>query len=759
MAESALAAVPNRATENGVGVRIPLTTFVGRRHELGRLRSLIAERRLVTITGPGGCGKTRLAEQFVASLARSLNGGVAFAYLASARAPLEVVDAVASSLGLRGRAGEPGAMLVDYLRSRRHLLAIDNCEHVQDTVARLVSELLQECPGVTIIATSRRPLSIPGEQLFPIAGLQDAAAVSLFVDRARQASPGFDLSDEGWSIVADLCARLDGMPLAIELAAARTRHLGLATLARRVTGHLADLDSGPRTAPERQRSLRGAITWSHDLLGDAQAILWRRLCFFSGGFTLAAAERVAAIAPLDRDLIEPLLADLVDQSMVVFDVERDRYRVIEAMREYGLERLLEAGEESAVAAQHRAWMVERAEVADRSWFGPDQAAVLAEMTAEAENLRAALESCRQTSAHEDGLRLATASLWYWVTRASLGEAARWFEAFAGRSPDPGLGARASWRAGYIAVLQGRHPEARDLLERADRLAEQAGDPATRAYARMITCLRVMYERSEEDALALAHEGLEDPAADAMCRCWAFIGVGLASFLRQDWEECRRASLSGIAMCDEVGETWNKELHLRSLAYAEWQLGDPRAAESTLFEALRIDRRLDDIWHLAWTTETLAWVSVDLRREQRAARLLGMAAGFWAQSGSGLAGPWREFHAVATERLRHRLGEPRLTQEIAVGARLDRAAGLSFALEERPASLTSPTDRLGLSPREAEIARLVGDGLGNREIGERLFLSSRTVEKHVEHVMDKLGVDSRAEIAAWQARQEQSKPTA
>jgi non-specific serine/threonine protein kinase len=346
-----------------------------------------------------------------------------------------------------------------------------------------------------------------------------------------------------------------------------------------------------------------------------------------------------------------------------------------------------------------------------------------------------------------------------VTRASLSEAARWFETFLGRSSGGGLAARASWRAGYVAVLQGRHLEARELLERADRLAELAGDPPTRAYARIITCLRVMYEQSGEDALALAQQGSADAAADAMCRCWALMGIALASFLRKDWQECRRASLAGIAMCDAVGETWNKELHLRSLAYAEWQLGDPGAAESTLFEALRIDRRLDDVWHLAWTTETLAWVSVDLRRDDRAARLLGMAAGFWAQSGSGLAGPWRTFHTTATERLRSRLGERRLAQEIAAGARLDRRAGLSFALGERPSASTNLAGTAGLSPREVEIARLVGDGLANREIGERLYLSPRTVEKHIEHVMNKLAVDSRAEIAAWQARQEQGSPSA
>ena len=711
----------------------------------------------MTITGPGGSGKTRLAEEFVTSLARSLDGGAAFTYLADARAPSDVVDAIAGTVGLRGRCGETREVLIAYLRTRRYLLAIDNCEHVLDAVAGLVTELLQTCPDVTIVATSRRPLSIPGEQLFPIAGLQDVAAVSLFVDRARQAAPGIDPLGSSGHVVADLCARLDGMPLAIELAAARTRHLGLATLARRVAGHLTDLESGPRTAPERQRSLRGTIAWSHELLGDAQRMAWRRLCAFSGGFTLAAAERVASIAPLGPERIEPLLSDLVDQSMVAFDVERDRYRIVEAMREFGLEQLREAGEEAAIAARHRAWMVERAEAADDSWFGPDQADLLDEMTAEAQNLRAALESCREAGAYEDGLRLASASLWFWVTRASLGEAARWFDAFLGGVPDPDLAARASWRAGYIAVLQGRHTEARSLLDRADALAREAHAPTTRAYARMITCLRMMYEQSDEDALALARDGLADQAADPMSRCWALIGIGLASFVRQDWEACRRASLAGIAMCDEVGEIWNKKLHLRSLAYAAWRLGDPRAAEATLFEALRIDRRLDDTWHLAWTTETLGWVSVDLRHDDRAARLLGMAGGFWALSGSGLAGPWQEFHVAAIERLRGRLGERRLAREIAAGARLDRAAGLSFALEERTVASGGMADPLRLSPRETEVARLIAEGLANRDIGERLFLSPRTVEKHVEHVMDKLGVDSQAAIAAWQARTEPVEP--
>jgi non-specific serine/threonine protein kinase len=541
------------------------------------------------------------------------------------------------------------------------------------------------------------------------------------------------------------------MPLAIELAAARIRNLGLPELVRRVSGHETELESGTTVAPERQRSLRGAIAWSHDLLGAHQRVLWRRLSVFRGGFTLAAAEDVALLPPLERPGIERLLGGLVDHSMVVFDPAANRYRIVEAMREFGLERLAEAREADAVAARHRTWMVGRAEAADRRWFGPDQASILDEMNAESGNLRAALESAFSQGAFEDGLRLTAASLWYWVTRASLGEASRWFGVFLDRVSDPHLGARAHWRAGYVAALRGQYPEARALLERADLLADEADDPGDRAYTRLMTCLRVMYERSGEDPLPLARDTLADPAADLMCRCWALIGIGLASFLRQDWDECRRVSLLGVEMCRVAGEVWNRELHLRSLAYAEWQLGALPAAESALLEALRIDRRLDDLWHLAWTTETLAWVSVDLGRYERAARLLGVAAGFWARTGSGLAGTWRTYHDTAVARLGRSLGERRLGGEIAAGTSLDRAAAVAFALEEVPSPAARGPD-LTLSPRELEVAALVAEGCGNREIGERLFLSPRTVEKHVEHVMNKLGVDSRAAIAAWHARE-------
>jgi DNA-binding CsgD family transcriptional regulator len=238
----------------------------------------------------------------------------------------------------------------------------------------------------------------------------------------------------------------------------------------------------------------------------------------------------------------------------------------------------------------------------------------------------------------------------------------------------------------------------------------------------------------------------------MCRSWALMAIALSSFLLEDFEECRRASLAGVAMSREVGDLWCLELHLRSLAYAEWQLGRPDAAERALLECLAIDRRLDDVWHLAWSMETLAWVAVDRGRLERGARLLGIAARLWEQSGSRLAGPWQVRHARAVERLRERLGESRLSSELEAGGALSRADALAFALEVPPVHRGVDTEPQLLSSREREVAALVASGLNNRAIGEKLFLSPRTVEKHVEHVMDKLGVGSRAEIAAWYARQ-------
>jgi non-specific serine/threonine protein kinase len=733
------------------GARPPSTTFVGRRDELARLRLLLAGNRLLTITGPGGSGKTRLAEELVAHLSRSFDAGIAVAYLAGVGEPAQVGEVVMASVGLRG-GGEPRAALVEYLGRRRFLLVLDNCEHVRDPAAELVTALQRACEGVIVLATSRRALMVPGEQLFPIDGLPDDAAVTLFTDRVRRASPSFVLDDAQRSLAVQLCARLDGMPLAIELAAARLRHLGLHELEERLSGRLADLGSPDLVAPARQRTLRGAIDWSHDLLDEPQRIVWRRLSIFADGFTLAAAEHVAAFLPIEPADVEHVLGELVDRSMVAFDLPRDRYRLIEAMREYGLERLREAAEEPVVAGRHRAWMLERAVDLDRRWWGPDQARALDEMAAEAANLRVALESSRAAGAGEDGLRIATASLWYWMTRASHAEAARWFVPFLEHATDAALGARAHVAAGWIAILSARLDDGRRFLRRAEDLNGRASDPGIDAYIRVVTGLLLVSEGEGDKAVGLATAVLTDPAADPMCRSWAMIEIGIVAFLGGDLDESARLSGQAIEACRAVGESWTRVTHLHLLAAATWRLGDPERAASLLLEALRIDRRLDDIWHRAWSIESLAWVTADLGRDERAARLLGIAAACWAYTGSSLTAPWQVFHDAAEADLRRRMGDARLAREMEVGRELDQVRAMSFALED-----VAPTPATGgsgsrVTRRELEVAALVAEGLGNRDIGERLFLSPRTVESHVQHLMDKLGVGSRAEIAAWHARE-------
>ena len=739
----------------GTPPRRALTSFVGRRHELGRLRALLDGSRLVTIIGPGGAGKTRLAEEFAAGLARSFEGGSAVAYLGGTLAPVEIVDIVAAAVGLRSK-GARGAEeeLISYLSDQRLLLVLDNCEHLAAASAALAADVLRACARVAIVATGRQPLHLPGEQLFPIGGLGPEAAIELFADRARRVVPDFAVDQATRPQVEQICARLDGMPLAIELAAAQVRSLGLAELTQELTGHLADLASRSIVGPERQRTLRQAIAWSHDLLSEAQRICWRRLSVFYGGFTLGAAQHVAGTDPIQPDDVAPLLGDLVDQSMLIFEPAADRYRLIEVLRDFGREQLKQAGEESLAAQRHRRFMVGLCQECDRRWFGPDQARLIDAMHAEAGNLRAALENCRSAGAAADGLRLANGTVWHWLTRASLEEGLRWYRVFLGRSGDAALEAQAHWKAAYLAALRLDFAAAHELLPKAFDFAAAAQDALDRAYVRLMSALVIIYEQpgESEEARRLCRETLEDPAADTMARQWSLIVSALASLALGDWQECRQAGLAGADIGRRAGELWGRELSLRFLAHAERQLGRPNEAQATLVDCLHIDRQLGDLWHMAWSTEALGWVAADTGRFERGARLLGVAAGLWPQTGTQLADPWQAWHAAAMEQLRERLGAVRLTAAIEAGRALTRAEALAFALEEAgPVAAKPGPEHLQLSTRELEVAALVAAGLGNRAIAERLFLSPRTVEKHVEHVMDKLALGSRAEIAAWHAR--------
>ena len=737
------------------GARAPSTSFVGRRDELASLRSLLGGSSVLTITGPGGSGKTRLAEELVAHVARTFDRQVAVAYLAGAGAPEEVADVVMAAVGLHG-GGDPSVALAEYLGPRRFLLVLDNCEHLRLAAAELVVHLQRTCPEVVVLATSRRPLAVPGEQLFAIQGLGDGAALTLFTDRVRLVSPSFVLTEAQRALAAGLCARLEGMPLAIELAAARLRHLGLADLSERLGRRLGDLGSEESLAPARQRTLRGAIDWSHDLLDERQRIVWRRLSVFADGFTLLAAASVAAFDPVGPDDVEQVLGELVDRSMVAFDLAQDRYRLIEAMGEYARERLDEAGETSHAAQRHRAWMLERAVDLDRRWWGPDQGLLLDAMAADAANLRAALESSRAAGDGEVGLRITTSSMWYWMTRASHAEAERWFLPFLDHQADPALAAKAHVVAAWISLLSGNLGVCSGFLDRAAELAPGSSDVALPGYIAIVRALEAITEGQLDEGASLARAVLADPNTDPMCRSWARIELEMGAFFAGDLETCLRVSSDAARICVEAGEAWSRVTHLHAQAIATWQLGDPAAARPFLLDALRIDRRLDDVWHRAWSIEALGWITADLGRDEHAARLLGIAQACWAFTGSSITLPWQVYRDTAMATLRRRLGEARLARELAAGRALDRARAMSYALEDGasdvvPAVAAADRGSPRVSSRELEVAALIAEGWSNRQIGERLFLSARTVDTHVQHLMNKLAVSSRAEIAAWHAR--------
>lgn len=735
-------------------VRATLGSFVGRRQELTRLRSLLSETRLVTITGPGGAGKTRLAEELASSVARSFDGGVAVAYLAPATSAANALEITATATGVRaGGVSELQRQLADYCGERALLVVLDNCEHLADAAAELAASLLRSSEHVRVLATGRRPLHVPGEQIYPLGGLGTDAALELFIDRARRAVPDLSFDDEARTVAIHICSRLESMPLAVELAAAQLRTTGLSALALRVERDAAGLSTRSPLAPERQRTLRQAVAWSHDLMSEAQRIVWRRLSVFSGGFTLGAAEQVVAMPPLDTASVAGLLGDLVDQSMVVFDSATDRYRLLEVLNELAGERLAEAGEERTLTERHRRWLVELVSACDETWHGPEQARILDTLESEAANIRAALERCRRDDAGPDGLRLADSAFAYWIGRASLAEGARWYASFLGRSGDLALEARAHWRAAYLATFCFDFATAHQMLDQASRILDSAEDRRDRAYVRAVRAGLLLYEHPEQcaEARRLADELAADATAEPMARSWASLVSAIASLVLDDFARCRDTCLAAETAMRLAGDRWSLERILVFLAHAEWKGGHSEAAEAHLLECIRIDQAMGDLGHLAWAADTLGWVTLDLGKPERAARLLGLADAAWIRSGARLAAPFQRCHDDAMARLRQALGETKLASETAKGRDLDGVPAFAFILGTGSATQARIDRDAVLSARELEIAALVADGLTNRAIAEHLFLSPRTVEKHIEHVMNKIGVDSRAAIAAWHAK--------
>ncbi|MFG1997955.1 BTAD domain-containing putative transcriptional regulator [Spirillospora sp. NPDC048911] len=448
-----------------------LTELVGRDEALARVRGLVDRARLVTLTGPGGVGKTRLAVETGRAAAGAFTDGVWLVELAALEpaSGATPADVVATALGIRDdEAGDLAGQLANALRGRRLLLVLDNCEHVIEPVAALVESLLKAVPELHVLATSQEPLGMGGETLWTVPPLAEPSAVELFVARATAAAPGFALTSGNAEVVAAICRRLDGIPLALELAATRVRGLGVQELAERLDDRFRVLTSGQRGAPPRQQTLRAMIDWSWELLTEPERAVLRRLAVYAGGFTLASAERVTGLDVLD------VLPRLVDRSLVLM-TDGPRYRLLESVKAYCVERLREAGEYEEVRRGHLAFYTELAERAEPHLRGPGQREWLERLDRETAELRAAFEGA--TTA-ESALRLVNALAWYWYLRGRWTEAQRsleWALGLDGGSA-PARAQALVWQAG-LALLGS------DGAERSDAAYERIDDPVARARAR------------------------------------------------------------------------------------------------------------------------------------------------------------------------------------------------------------------------------------------------------------------------------------
>jgi len=734
-----------------------MTSFVGRRGEVAGIRHLLGETRLLTLTGVGGLGKTRLALEAAGVSRKAFADGVWLVDLASVREPSEVPGATARALGLPDSGPRTVLeQLSEHLAGRWALLVLDNCEHLIDACAELTAELLSADDAVRVLATSRQTLGITGEHVFPVPPLTPEEAAQLLRDRTAAVRPGFEVNEANAAVVARLCADLDGLPLAIELAASRLRTLTVEQVADRLADRFALLTGGSRVARPRQRTLRAAIEWSYELCTPAEQLLWNRLSVFVGGFTLDAVEEVCAdegIAPLE---VLDLLDRLVAQS-VVLPAETDgapRYRMLETIRQYGRERLAQCGEEEQrrLRLRHRDYFLSVARRIADGWCGPGQQEALARLRADHANLLAAL-GCGGNP--QVTLELAAALRFHWCAGGFLNEGRRQLERALTAAPEPTPArTRALWVAAWVAV-HGDLAAAERWLDEADLLGRRFEDPLVCAYVQSWRGTSALLKGQLEEAASL-----QEAAAAAHTALGEGTGAILALFqltlVRSRLGDPRAAepARQALAIARDHGERWGRAHVLMVLGDDAWARGDREASAALIHSALRAQQGFDDYVVAALMVELLAWSTADSGDHQRAARLLGAVRSLCNEIGTTIAafGPHLvKDHVLCEEAIAAALGRAAYEKALADGGEYrtpDRAIAyaLDTAAEPEPAApVTAPSP---LTQREQEVAALVARGMTNRQIATTLMLSPRTVEGHVENLLAKLGVGSRAQIATW-----------
>ncbi|MFJ9366455.1 LuxR C-terminal-related transcriptional regulator [Nocardia sp. NPDC101769] len=749
-----------------------VTSFVGRREELATAKRLLPTTRVLTLLGPGGMGKTRLSRQIGHLVARAFPDGVWLVELADVQDPALVTLSVAEALNLRDESTAPLPRLTEFLADKRLLLILDNCEHLIEACAALVGRIIATTPDVRVLATSREVLGIPGEQVMPVPPLtvaqtagEDSDALQLFIERASAANPGFQATPGNRPVLAEICRRLEGMPLALELAALRLRMFTPEQILDRLDDTMGLLSAGPRTAPQRQQTIEGAIRWSYDLCTAAEQALWEQLSVFAGGFDIDAAE---AVCELGSASLMEALTGLVDKSVVMlrFDGDVARYSMLEPIRQFAADRLAERGTDQEVRARHREHYRQLAMRGQTAYWTAEDVEWFRELSREHANLRAAL----RTGLEDEPLRtMATVTVLrpFWEHNRFLSEGYRWLTDSLARNPErTAERAKALSSAASLAALLGDQESATRLVAECMELAAALGDTDIMAEVALDRSLLAFAASDRERSLELGRSAIElaathgQNAIEMDSHAFSFMAAMVL-------EAPGRTELAErfLELTTDSGSHLLGGLALWTVGIDHWRRGELEAAaefHGRAIEELALFERC--IW-LSSAFEGLAWtVSADGDHE-RAARLLGAAESLQRST-------IRLAHTITVavgekERLKVRdaLGEEAFRTAFGAGASLPLEEAIDYALgrtaaapepvapppalkRARRAATATLSETNVLTRRQKDVARLVAAGHSNKRIAADLVISVRTAETHVEHILTKLGLTSRTQLAAW-----------
>lgn len=771
--------------------------FIGRDKDLAKLGELLANPacRLLTLVGPGGIGKTRLAQQVAADLREQYPDGVWLVELAPLCDPALVPQAIASALGLREEQGRPLLeVLAGTLQPRRLLLVLDNCEHLVDASANVARSLLSTCPNLRIVATSRERLHVAGEVAWPVPPLsvpnreeletaetlKGYESVQLFVDRAERAFPDFAITRRNASTIAQICSRLDGLPLAIELAAAWVKALSVSQIAERLDDRLRLLTTGDRAGPARHQTLRAALDWGYDLLDEQERTLFRRLAVFAGSFDLGAVEAVCSGDGLEMADVLDLVGHLVDKSLVMVAREVDqgrRYRLLETVRQYAVDALGRdegvpgAAEPATLGERHLDWYLALAEQEKMELWGTADAASLQRLELEEDNFRVALRWSLANAGVEKGLRLASALTGYWYVRAHLNEGRYWLEQVLAASEGTSVPSRALAldAAGALAAAQGDQEQATAFLEEGLFLSKEQGDDQLGAWILQSFGLVHLYSGDYERAERFFLESLAIfwNTGDKAGISSVLLYRGTMACHQEQYRRAEAILQLALPLLRELGDAVGIARALHGLGVVARHRGEAEQARVFHRESLEVARERGARLEVSDAMEGLAGVASVQGRPREAARLLGAAEALRQEIGTNLSTGSRLAQIQDARALRAQLKEDGFEAACDEGRALtlEQAVEEAMAVADEPvppkvtatagASL-GPRTKLqeaklrydGLTKREREVATLIAQGRSNAAIAEDLFVTVRTVEAHVTHILQKLGFSSRTQIAIW-----------